>query len=857
MQALASGQNVTDTFSYTITDSQGATSTTTLTVTVSGANDRPDITVGTGDTASVTLVETNSALTTSGTLSIFDIDTTNTVAASKLSVGVNSASTYTGPQPNNLQLLAMFTVAGGNVLSNTQQSNPNGISWAFNSGSQNFDFLPAGQTLVLDYVVRARDSSGVAASRDDTQMVQITITGTNDAGTIVADTISGPETGTITGNVLSNDLPDPDNNEVLSVSAVTLDTNGDGSQDSYVLGTTINITSASGGILGSFVMNSSGAYTFTPRDVNYSGAVPVITYTAGNATFSDSKTLTITVNPVSDVPGVTVDAANTSTPEDTHVALGFNAPTVSDAIDQNGPGVSGDNPERLGLITLNGIPAGAQLLDGTNSNLVLHLAAGGAITILLSDATNLISSPGAATLTMTTAQFEALRVLPVANSGSNLSVSMSVTSFEVDNAGNQISGVAGAVSTTSVNIDVLAVTDDVDLKINGTDGPYDATIQEDSALDLKALLSATFQDLDGSEVRYIDLAGLPVGSVVNGVVVGAAGTASIQLVGNNTLPAISLIPPANFSGDINGITVTLRAKDTDTDSTVTTLMESDSVTLNLHVNPVAGDVTVANVATPEDTAVKFLQGVALTDTDGSESIAGIVVNSVPAGWVLKDDAGTVVFTGNGVATYTIPSADIANNHFHDYTLTPPAHSSANVTISLDLTTTDSQTVNGSLVTNTQTVTRSETITVSAVAEIVGGDSNGDTVSDLTMTPGFVYTSQGAEDQWFNLNSDGFNLKANWANQDADGSEQTFALLTPVLGGGSAIGSQFRYTDGSGAHVLTYNGTAVEIPMAYLNTVEFKAAANVAGRSPSASRPGRSIPTPTLAPVSAPYPAAPP
>ena len=53
-------------------------------------------------------------------------------------------------------------------------------------------------------------------------------------------------------------------------------------------GTTINITSASSGTLGSFVMTSNGAYTFTPRHANYSGAVPVITYTASNATFSDS-----------------------------------------------------------------------------------------------------------------------------------------------------------------------------------------------------------------------------------------------------------------------------------------------------------------------------------------------------------------------------------------------------------------------------------------------------------------------------------------------------------------------------------------------------------------------------------------
>ena len=148
--------------------------------------------------------------------------------------------------------------------------------------------------------------------------------------------------------------------------------------------------------------------------------------------------------------------------------------------------------------------------------------------------------------------------------------------------------------------------------------------------------------------------------------------------------------------------------------------------------------------------------------------------------------------------------------------------------------------------------------MTAVAEIVGGDSNGDLVPDLTMTPGFNYTSQGAEDQWFNLNSDGFNLKANWANQDADGSEQTFALLTPVLSGGSAIGSQFRYTDGSGVHVLTYNGTAVEIPDGLPEHRRVQGGSRMLpGRLRSVSRPGRSIPTPIPGPASARYPAAPP
>ena len=52
-------------------------------------------------------------------------------------------------------------------------------------------------------------------------------------------------------------------------------------------------------------MASNGAYSFTPQSANYSGPVPVITYTAGS-TGGDSAnaTLTITVTPVSDAPAL-------------------------------------------------------------------------------------------------------------------------------------------------------------------------------------------------------------------------------------------------------------------------------------------------------------------------------------------------------------------------------------------------------------------------------------------------------------------------------------------------------------------------------------------------------------------------
>ena len=46
VQALQVGQTLTDTFSYTVVDSAGATSTTTLTLTVAGANDAPDLPPG-------------------------------------------------------------------------------------------------------------------------------------------------------------------------------------------------------------------------------------------------------------------------------------------------------------------------------------------------------------------------------------------------------------------------------------------------------------------------------------------------------------------------------------------------------------------------------------------------------------------------------------------------------------------------------------------------------------------------------------------------------------------------------------------------------------------------------------------
>ncbi|MDR2452593.1 MAG: retention module-containing protein, partial [Candidatus Accumulibacter sp.] len=264
-QSLAAGQKVPYVFTYTVKDADGDTATATLTVTVTGTNDAPEISVRADDSASAGLTETNAALTASGTLSIYDVDTTDTVTVAKTG-GVQIGGSAAGMLPGGLNqaaLLAMFSVAGGEP-STTAQDNPHGITWKFDSGTQAFDFIPEGEILTLTYTVRANDGHG---GYDD-QQVTITLTGTNDGIRLVDDVAGTPEDTTVKGNVLTNDILDPDYGEKTVVTQFRVDADGNGVDEAYEIfadtGTEVTIYSASGGTLGTFTLEANGAYTFVP-----------------------------------------------------------------------------------------------------------------------------------------------------------------------------------------------------------------------------------------------------------------------------------------------------------------------------------------------------------------------------------------------------------------------------------------------------------------------------------------------------------------------------------------------------------------------------------------------------------------
>jgi len=653
---------------------------------------------------------------------------------------------------------------------------------------------------------------------------------------------------------------------------------------------------------GTVTVHEDGRITYTPNPDYSNHGSPDEFYVTVTEDDGASQTIEVTVNviPVADAPELTVDSNSVTTNEDVAIGLGLNAPKTNDDTDQNGSGTAGDNPERLGPITLSGFPAGAQLLDGTDSDSPLHTFDGtGSVTIIISDNTD---GPhfnvATGTLTLTTAQYEALKVLPPAESSTDFTVEVRVTSFEVDETGDpltvDVNGnlITGAESTISVAVEVLPVTDGIDLTIHNGDNNYvDAdsvanavtlpTFDEDTSINLKDYLQITLDetgdgnsgaDTDGSEQRWFEVSGLPVGSTVNGTEITSVGQSVRVDIPSNyngaspSLPDIIIAPPADFSGNLDGVQVTLHAQDQDEDDTSIVGTEiTDSVYLNLRVDPVGGDVSAAGapVSTEEDTAVAFLEHVHVTDTGTGNEIITEVEFSLPDGWVLVDlplGQGTDwEMTGSGTPAdpYIISSLNGTDLEgvLDGFLIQPPAHSSRDEAIVVRVTSTDTNTVGGNSVPHSDW--RDLTIEVEVRpkgerVEDIGNpdrDTDGNNNPDLTMTSGRDYTTPGEEDEWFMLGQEaGFNLKDGWSNEDGQGvenggtagsgSEETFALLTPnlIAGDGSqadATGSEFQWgpvvgPDGARQFSEVFGGDPIEVPIEYLNTLEFKAAPHFSG-----------------------------
>ena len=261
---LAVGQSTVVNVAYTIQDDHGATSSSTIAITVTGTNDAP---VANPDTATTS---ENAAV-------LVNVLANDTDADSGAVLTVTSASAPPGQ--------GSATVVGNQVR--------------FDPGTS-FDYLAAGQTAVVNVTYSIQDQFGATAS----STIAITVTGTNDAPVAVPDIATTSENAVVTVNVLANDT-DVDSGAVLTVTSASAPS-GQGSAS----------------VVGNQVQFNPGT-DFDHLAVGESQVVTVTYSIQDEHGASSSSTVAITVTGTNDAP--VIDAGGTTATGDV-TELPNNAP---------------------------------------------------------------------------------------------------------------------------------------------------------------------------------------------------------------------------------------------------------------------------------------------------------------------------------------------------------------------------------------------------------------------------------------------------------------------------------------------------------------------------------------------------
>ncbi|MGZ8284932.1 MAG: beta strand repeat-containing protein [Allosphingosinicella sp.] len=357
---LDTGESAVVVVSYTITDEHGAASSSTVTVTVNGANDAP---VANDDAASTTedgivagnvlandtdvdgetLTVTNPGVYV-GAYGILTLaaDGSYTYAPGAAAQGlddgetVNDVFSYTASDGTASDTAALTVTvngandapvanddsastnedgsASGNVLANDTDvdgetltvTNPGVYVGANGTLTLNADgsyiYVPGAAAQGLDDGETVQDVFAYTASDgtvSDSATLTVTVNGANDAPVANDDVASMDEDTAVSGNVLANDTD-------VDVEALTVTSPG-----VYV------------GSYGTLTLAADGSYTYTPNAAaqgldDGETANDVFNYTASDGTASDTATLTVTVDGANDAPVANDDAA--STDEDTAVS---------------------------------------------------------------------------------------------------------------------------------------------------------------------------------------------------------------------------------------------------------------------------------------------------------------------------------------------------------------------------------------------------------------------------------------------------------------------------------------------------------------------------------------------------------
>ncbi|KZK81756.1 Bifunctional hemolysin/adenylate cyclase precursor [Pseudovibrio sp. W64] len=263
---LTAGETATDSFTYTVTDSSGATSVETVRITISGLNDVPVVSELAAETS-----EEESVLI-EPVFSDADTSDTHTVTV--------DASETTG----------QVTLVDGSL-----QYNPNG----------QFEYLSIGESKIDTFTYTVDDGHGGVV----TKTVTVTINGTNDAP--VTAEVSA-ETNEDSSVVITPSYSDADTSDTHSFSVDTTNTRGS---------VTVNDD-------GTFSYHPQGQFDGLTADETATDTFTYTVTDSSGAT--STETVTIKISGVNDAPVVDDIAATTSEGESVFIEPTFSDAEVSD-----------------------------------------------------------------------------------------------------------------------------------------------------------------------------------------------------------------------------------------------------------------------------------------------------------------------------------------------------------------------------------------------------------------------------------------------------------------------------------------------------------------------------------------------
>lgn len=324
VQALSEGQQVADTFSYTMSDADGDLSTTTLTITITGTNDAPVIVPETKPETPVDPIAPDAPNTAAGYAFVdegdladggqgvfsgrVEFDDPDSLDTHSFTLDLPGAGVSSGSEP-----LDWVLSDGGKTLTGSVNGEPVVAIVINDSGDYSvtlsgpLDHEVGGDKNLLGFNVPVKVTDNHGAASDDAAIF-VTVRDSvpeamKDTNDVVEDTLTQ-----VTGNVLTNDVKGADV-PFKVVGVATGDTEG-----AAVSG---KVAAVINGEYGTVQINENGSYTYTLYSTGEGGAkvqalsegqtdTDIFTYTMEDADGDPStSTLTITVTGTNDAPIIT------------------------------------------------------------------------------------------------------------------------------------------------------------------------------------------------------------------------------------------------------------------------------------------------------------------------------------------------------------------------------------------------------------------------------------------------------------------------------------------------------------------------------------------------------------------------